>query len=134
MEDVAAQLAIRDSSDVALSGRIDAEQQDRIFDIRSEMELRTTAVYNVSTLLNEEVQQRTSDVQTLSMNKIDKSPFYSGGSESHLKISTDAFLYIGDCWRIRANTAGTSKRLEFQYAASGLDADFKTAVPFIRGA
>jgi hypothetical protein len=132
IEDVAAQLAVRDAFDAALSGRIDTEQQARIFDISSEQQSRTTAVSNVESLLTEEVNQRTSDVQTLSMNKLDSSPYYSGGSESPFKIAGDSFLYIGDLWRIRANNAGTTKRLEFQYSATGLVADFKTAVPFIR--
>lgn len=90
------------------------------------------AEYGISTMLQEETSARQGDTQNLSMNKMDKSPYYSGGSESHLKVSNDAYLYIGDLWRIRANTSGNAKRLEFQYSADGSEAGFKTAVPFIR--
>ena len=80
-----------------------------------------------------EASARIATDEALILGKFDVSPYYSGGSESYFKVSNDTFLYIGDLWRIKANTAGSSKRLEFQYSATGLDVDFKTAVPFIRG-
>lgn len=91
------------------------------------------AEYGLSTQLQEETSARQGDIQNLSMNKMDKSPYYSGGSESHLKISEGSYLYLGECWRVYANNVGSKKRLEFQYASTGLDEDFKVAIPFIRG-
>lgn len=118
---VSAESKSRADADVALDSKVSDEKT------RAE-----SAEYGLSTMLQEETSARQGDIQNLSMNKMDVSPYYSGGSESHLKVSNDAYLYIGDLWRIRANTSGNAKRLEFQYSADGSEAGFKTAVPFIR--
>jgi len=97
----------------------------------AEVTARTAAVASLRTDLNNEVFARGNAITDLTNNKFDKSIHYSGGT-TPLKIAADSYLYIGDLWRIRANNTGV-KRLEFQYSASGMDADFKTAVPFVRG-
>lgn len=100
-------------------------------EIASESVLRVSAESLLSADITTERNERNTDVQSLAQSKMDVSPnFTSGGSESYPKASS--YLYIGDLWRIAANTSGAAKRLEFQYSATGLDEDFKTAVPFIR--
>ena len=131
----------RQESDVQLQNQQNIDRNDRVsatvalnYRVDVEAQARFQADEVLSRLVTDETKYREEAFTTLVTSKLDVSPFYSGGSESHLKISTDAFLYIGDLWRIRANTAGVSKRLEFQYSPTGLEQDFKTAVPFIRGA
>jgi hypothetical protein len=118
---VSNEASARSSADAVLDGKISDEKT------RAE-----SAEYSLSTQLQEESQMRNNDVQALMVSKFDASPFYSGGSESHFKVSADAYLYIGNNWRIRANTGNSAKRLEFQYSADGSDESFRTAIPFIR--
>ena len=65
--------------------------------------------------------------------KLNVSEKYAKRLDGNLVINPDAFLYIGNYWRIRASATSTSKRLEFEYSATGANLDFKTAIPFIRG-
>lgn len=101
--------------------------------IDAEKVLRNNLQVSTDNAINNEVTERVNAIGTLSQNKMDVSPnFTSGGSEGYPKVSEASYLYIGDCWRIRANNLGVAKRLEFQYSPDGLDENFKTAVPFIR--
>lgn len=138
------EVAIRVAQKAEIDLAVSTEVSNRISAVSTEMKDREDADASLRADLNlelsarsfadEEIGQRiTLEVGELAQRKFDSSPYYSGGSESHFKVSTDAYLYIGDNWRIRANTGGSAKRLEFQYSADGSDENFKTAVPFIRG-
>ena len=128
----------RSSDSTEYKGLVTSEAGYRAQDVnalRSEIAIesvaRVLAEGVISSSVDTERDERVVAIGELSQNKMDVSPnFTSGGSESYPKASS--YLYIGDLWRIAANTSGAAKRLEFQYSASGLDEDFKTAVPFIR--
>ena len=102
--------------------------------LNSEISDRESAVNAVQSFLDEEVKLRDEQTQALSDDKFDKSTsYYKRESDDHFAIAGDAFLYIGDFWRIRANSDASSKRLEFEYSSDGTPENFRTAVPFIRG-
>lgn len=79
-----------------------------------------------------------SQTAALSTNKLDSSSKYLKEAEGNFKVSEDAYLYIGNMWRIAANNvAGSTKRLEFQYLEGVDEAGIPTwsvGVPFIRSA
>jgi hypothetical protein len=102
--------------------------------LESEAGSRAGEVSQVQDALGQEIADRTEQTLALSNDKFDKSAsYYKRESDNHLAIAGDAFLYIGDYWRIRANSDASSKRLEFEYSSDGTHANFRTAVPFIRG-
>lgn len=111
---------------------VSAEAADRNTAIGVETAARLASEQLIKTSVTDESAARVAAVNDLAQQKLDVSPFYSGGSESPFKISESSYLYIGELWRIRANNAGAAKRLEFQYSPDGLEENFKTAVPFIR--
>jgi hypothetical protein len=98
-----------------------------------EVILREEAVGQVQSALGDEVVLRGEETEALRVDKFDRSEQYSKRDDGNFAVSGDAFLYIGTHWRIRANDGG-SKRLEFEYSSDASLANFKTAVPFIRGA
>ncbi len=123
---------VREDADLLLSSRVDAEVQDRVLAVGVEASARTMLAEDLNQKVSQETADRQFDVANLSSSKFSTSPYYSGGSESYLKIEDDAFLYFGTKWRVRANNGGIQKRLQFEYSADGSDAGFRCAVPFIR--
>jgi hypothetical protein len=85
------------------------------------------------TAIANEVINRGNALSTGLNEKLNVSEKYAKRDDGNLVINADAFLYIGNFWRIRASATASSKRLEFEYSATGANLDFKTAVPFIRG-
>jgi hypothetical protein len=157
---VDAEIANRVADSIRLEGAITTEQEQRTFhdvnilmrvdDEKNKSEARDTVLSTQiadglaaestarqvqhTILMNDielESEIRQTGIGLLSQGKFDVSPYYSGGSEAHFKISDDAYLYIGSKWRVAANNTGP-RRLEFQYSQDGSEAGFKTAVPFIR--
>ena len=98
----------------------------------SEVLIREAAVSGVQSALDNEVILREEETEFLRTDKFDISTKYSKRDDGNFAVSGDAFLYIGTHWRIRANDGG-SKRLEFEYSSDASLANFRTAVPFIRG-
>ena len=120
--------------DVAIKSYVDSKFSTAEQLVIDEKTNRSTTDSELSTTIDTEKSERKTAISTLDSNKLAKSTQYSGGTSENFKINNDAYLYIGNLWRITANTNGASKKLEFQYSSSGLDKDFKTAVPFIRHA
>ena len=132
----------RTSNDFGILTRVDDEKQqsearDAVLStqIADGLATESTARQAQHTFLmnsiEAEAEIRQNGIGLLVQGKFDSSPYYSGGSEAHFKISDDAYLYIGSKWRVAANNTG-ARRLEFQYSQDGSEAGFKTAVPFIR--
>tara|TARA_R110002153_G_scaffold193614_1_gene347006 strand:+ start:8 stop:1036 length:1029 start_codon:yes stop_codon:yes gene_type:complete len=95
---------------------------------------RESAVSVVQSAVNSEAETRAEQTAALSGDKLDVSTKYEKRLDGNFAIAgEDAYLYIGSHWRIRANSDASSKRLEFEYSSDASLANFKTAVPFIRG-
>jgi hypothetical protein len=122
----------------ALEGEIltnlSLESEARVLAIEGEQKSRDIAVLTLESKISDEVVAREDALGLLDSAKFEKSDgFFEKRSDGNFAIGSDAFLYIGAFWRIRANADASTKRLEFEYSATGEVSGFKTAVPFIRG-
>jgi hypothetical protein len=112
--------------------RLDASSAEKA--VRDALQVDTDGKFTTESKDRSDADSFLQEALTSGLNqKLEVSANYSGGSESHFKVSSGSYLYIGDSWRIYANNAGNKKRLEFQYSADGSEEGFKVAVPFIRG-
>ena len=131
----------RGAGDVALQGIINTDRSaallrdnalgTRVTEETAARELRDGQLQ--ASITTEEV-TRQLEITGLAQSKLDMSPYYSGGSESHFTISEGAYLYIGPNWRIAASITGQAKRLVFEHNSGAFGETWKTAVPFVRPA
>ena len=148
----------RVTDDIATQANLETDKNAQVLsDLRSEiatesgvrsnveagLDSRTSALETASSELTELVSANETAIADEVINrgnaltdglseKLNKSEKYAKRADGNLVINPDAFLYIGNFWRIRASATSSSKRLEFEYSASGANEDFKTAIPFIR--
>jgi len=140
LDEITSESSRAQGAEISLSSSIEDESFARataVGQVQSNLDgeviLREEAVGQVQSALGDEVVLRGEETEALRVDKFDRSEQYSKRDDGNFAVSGDAFLYIGTHWRIRANDGG-SKRLEFEYSSDASLANFKTAVPFIRGA
>ena len=136
---IQSEIGDRQASDLAIQGILNVDRSAALLRdgalgnrVTEETAARELSDGQLQASLQTERDERQNDVTALSTSKLDQSPYYFGGSESHFAISEGAYLYIGNNWRIAASTSGQSKRLVFEYNELTADSPWSVAVPFIR--
>jgi hypothetical protein len=81
---------------------------------------RTAADTALNTRVDDEEAARAAADTALDVAKIDKSTKYLKRGDANFAIKDDAYLYIGEHWRISANNLGANKKLEIEYSADGI--------------
>ena len=136
---IQSEIGDRQASDLAIQGILNVDRSAALLRdgalgnrVTEETAARELSDGQLQASLQTERDERQNDVTALSTSKLDQSPYYFGGSESHFAISEGAYLYIGNHWRIAASTSGQARRLVFEYNELTADSPWSVAVPFIR--
>jgi hypothetical protein len=121
-----------------LGTRISQETTDRQADVTAlitsideEVNNRQTAVAQLNTVISNATADHTTDISSAREAKLDRSNKYSKRYDYNFAVAeNEAYLYIGNSWRIAAGNSETRKKLTFEYSADGIN--WKLGLPFFK--
>ena len=125
------QLASLSTTIVTETGNREADVLSLTTAIGGENNERVAAVASLTTSINDAVVSHTTLISSARAAKLDRSNKYSKRYDSNFAVAeNEAYLYIGEGWRIAASNSNNRKKLTFEYSVDGLD--WKLGLPFIK--